>query len=88
MEQDDKEYLEYEVRTYRRAFKQPHHSLLRSEQFILKVVLKWCQRNVSMKRLLLDKNFTGAIETLKNDRYEKQLLRYFNFLDWLGNRRP
>jgi hypothetical protein len=88
MELDDKEYLEYEVRTYRRAFKQPHHSLLRSEQFILKVVLKWCQRNVSMKRLLLDKNFAGVIETLKNDRYEKQLLRYFNFLDWLGNRRP
>ena len=87
MEQQDKEYLEYEVRTYRRAFKQPDHALLQSEQFILKVVLKWCQRNVSLKRLSLDKDFMSTIETLKKDRYEKQLLRYFNFLDWLGNRK-
>ena len=75
-------HLEYEVRSYKRYFQQ-HTKLLKIEKLIFKII----KATAANKRLLLVKPeqrkiYNEAVK-LSTDRYEKQLLKYFDFTGWI-----
>ena len=80
-EKNEKEYLESELRSYKR-FSQKGKKLLQTE----KLVLHFIQAQISGKKMLLKtaqtKIYQGA-QQVAADRYEKGLLRYFDFAAWV-----
>jgi hypothetical protein len=76
-------HLEYEIRAYRRYFIQS--KLLRTE----KMVFKWLRAPAVKNRRSLTshqlKINNEELEAIRKDRYEEQLLRYFNFTEWAEN---
>jgi len=73
-------HLEYEIRSYKRYFGQAR--LLRTEKLLFKVLMS----STSNGRLRLMKNeqrkITNELGVVIKDRYELQLLKYFDFADW------
>lgn len=84
-EMGDTDYLEYEIRSYKRLFGKKH-PLLRSEKLLLKIILSrpHVKRN-SIPQLELKKIIRETKE-IAEDKYERQLLKYFDFCDWLIKR--
>lgn len=78
-ENGDTDYLEYEIRSYKRFFRKKH-SLLKTETLLLKFLLyprKKKPPQVYYKKIIAE------IGTLSNDKYEKQLLKYFDYPKWV-----
>lgn len=78
-EKGDREYLEYEIRGYKRFFG-GNNRLLKSEMVVLNFIKKWCERKNIKKKKRPDE-----LDELQKDRYERQLLRYFDFINWLDS---
>lgn len=82
-EKGDTEYLEYEIRSYKRVFSK-HGKLLRSEILILKIIDLFPDRKKNKRTAAQQTKMTKEISLLKTDRYENQLLKYFDFTEWIS----
>ncbi len=75
-------HLEYEIRSYKRYFAS---KLLKIERIIFRII----SSSAGNKRLLLMQNEKRKmllhLEDIKKDKYEQQLLKYFDFADWVMN---
>lgn len=82
-EKGDTEYINYEIRSYSRFFHRPQAPRLQTELLLLKLLPTL---PVPGKRFVLSpslKKQLSKIEQLQNDKYEQQLLRYFDFAGWM-----
>lgn len=80
-EKEELPHLEYEIRSYKRYF--TSSKLSRAEKLAFRIIAS----SAANKRLKLPdserkKIFTEA-EKIKTDRYEQQLLKYFDFTEWI-----
>lgn len=76
-------HLEYEIRSYKRYFAQM--KLLKTEKMLFRVI----SSSAANKRLRLLNNerrkIIQEIQLIVQDRYEQQLLKYFDFAEWTKN---
>ena len=79
------EYLDYEIRSYKRSI-QLKGKLLRTEKIIFKVVKFQPSRNNLKKNKLFWANMASVISGIEEDKYETQLLKYFDFIGWIKNK--
>ncbi|MBO9634351.1 MAG: hypothetical protein J7578_14645 [Chitinophagaceae bacterium] len=82
-EQGDTEYINYEIRSYTRFFHRPQEPRLQTEVLLLKLLQAL---PASGKRFTLPaamQKQMGKLDQLQQDKYEQQLLRYFDFADWM-----
>jgi hypothetical protein len=83
-EQGDQEFLGYETRSYKRFFHKQH--LLGTEKLILRHVSTWPDHRRKSVPQAHRERLKRDIEAVQSDKYEKQLLKYFDFADWIGRR--
>jgi hypothetical protein len=78
----DLEYLEYEIRSYKRTFKK-----MGKASFIEHLVLSVIKFDPHKKSNPVKSNYwkkvSGQIETIMESRYEKQILKYYDFAYWI-----
>lgn len=78
----NQEYLEYEIRSYKRAY-QKHGKLLKTEKLLFKVI----QLNPGSKTSKIKEPDSNKLVNMANeiqhDKYEMQLLKYFNYGQWV-----
>jgi hypothetical protein len=79
-EKRDIDYLEYELRSYKRFSRQGKKSL-RTEKLILKVIQQLSAQKA--KKISLTEPMLREIAGIKRDKYEKRLLKYFDFTEWV-----
>lgn len=78
----DMEFLNYEIRTYKRIFqKHPQGMLL--EKILLATISFDFKKSSSAKKALLWKKISHRIGNKPKDDYEEQLIKYFNFFNWI-----
>ncbi|HVV04876.1 MAG TPA: hypothetical protein VHC96_11680 [Puia sp.] len=81
-ENEDTDYLDYEIRSYKRLFRKGN-ALLGIESLLIKFITT--QPNKIRKRLPDNEHrqFLRRIDSISQDKYERQLLKYFDFAGWL-----
>jgi hypothetical protein len=84
-EQGDTDYLSYEIRTYTRFFKRDKRSLLKVEELVIR--LFQAKPIVERKAMpqVQEKKLRRLIAEIESDKYEQQLLAYFDFRRWAEN---
>jgi len=80
LEKKDVGYLEYEVRSYKRFSRQEKNSL-RTEKLVLKIIQQLSIQKT--KRIPLTGQILHDIAGIRQDKYEKRLLKYFDFTEWI-----
>jgi len=80
-QQGDLNYIEYEIRSYKRFFRK--QNALRSEKLLLKFLSAWPQEKRKRIPDIQFKKIKEEIIEIESDRYERQLLKYFDFCEWL-----
>ncbi len=81
-EQGDTDYLEYEIRSYRRFFRKKD-ALLQSENLLFKFIAAnpaHSQKRLPEKTVRL---FERELSQVTVDKYENHLLKYFDYLAWI-----
>ncbi|HEY4060737.1 MAG TPA: hypothetical protein VGM30_02495 [Puia sp.] len=81
-EKGDTGYLEYDIRSYKRLFGKQHR-ILRSEKLLLKFIQLRQDRKRSKLPDLQYRKLLKEMHTIAGDRYEKQLLKYFDLMEWI-----
>lgn len=81
-EKGDTDYLEYEIRSYKRFFRK-NHPLLKSETLLFKFILLWPDPRKKKIPQAFYNSISKEIQSLKTDKYEKQLLKYFDYTKWI-----
>ncbi len=82
VQQNDFDYLDSEIRSFDRSHKKKV-KLFRSEEIMLNVI-KLCSRQTDQqKRTRFIEEQIRTIQELKQDPYENQLLKTFDFIHWL-----
>jgi len=81
-ERGNNEYLDYEIRSYKRSF-QLKAKLTKTERMVFKVVSLRPGRNKSQKNKLLWTKLAPLISGIEKDKYEMQLRKYFDFTGWI-----
>ena len=76
------EYLDYEIRSYKRTYT-GNVKLLKTEKLIFKTISLHPDLNGEQKNRLLWKKITPLIGVIEKDKYENQLHKYFNFTQWV-----
>jgi len=84
-EKKDLEYLDYQIRSYKRVAQQKG-KLLQTETTVFKTVKIDPVKNFPRKNEILWKKIAPAITTIENDKYESQLRKYFDFTGWIKNK--
>jgi hypothetical protein len=80
-EKGDTDYIEYEIRSYKRFF--GRQQLLKSELLLFRFIKIWPDpKRKKMPELQL-KKMIQEFSVLQKDRYERQLLKYFDFTEWM-----
>lgn len=79
----DFDYLQYQIRSYTRYSKQ-QGGLTKTEKLVLKTIQLKPYNNSSPKNKLLFEKLKGSIDSIRNDKYEDQLIKYFDFVEWVG----
>lgn len=84
-EQGDADYLGYEIRTYTRFFKRDKRSLLKVEELVIR--LFQAKPIVERKAMpqVQEKKLRRLMAEIESDKYEQQLLAYFDFSKWVKN---
>jgi hypothetical protein len=83
-EQGDQEFLVYETRSYKRFFNR--QTLLGTEKLLLRHVSAWPDhRRRSVPQAQRERTLR-ELESIRSDRYEKQILKYFDFAGWVQRR--
>jgi len=80
-EQHNLEYLQYDIRSYKRTF-QYKGQLLKTEKLIFKIISLHPNGNGLMKNQVLWGKIKSSIPPIEADKYELQLQKYFDFLAW------
>jgi hypothetical protein len=80
VEKRDTDYLEYEIRSYRRFSRQGKNSL-QTERLVLKAVQ--LLSSGKGRKLMLDRKTLRGIQEIRQNKYEKRLLKYFDFTEWI-----
>lgn len=80
-EKNDLEYLDYEIRSYKRPF-QKKNKLLKTEKLVLKIISMNPDFNKSAKNNILWGKISPLVVSIEKDRYEKQILKYYDFVGW------
>lgn len=80
-ENRDLEYLDYEIRSYKRIFKGKIKPLL-LEKFIFKIVKIDPKLRSKSSSHLIWRGLQSQKDAILNNKYEQQILKYFNFLEW------
>lgn len=81
-EDGNEEYLNYEIRSYKRAY-HIHGKLLKTEKLLFKAIqLKPTSKKWKMKDSEYNK-IAVLIEEIQKDKYEMHLLKYFNYTNWV-----
>lgn len=81
-EENNLDYLDYEIRSYKRSF-QNKGKFLKTEKAVLKVISLHPNINKFQKNELLWKKLAPVVSAIEKDKYEKQLLKYFDFIEWI-----
>jgi hypothetical protein len=84
-ESNNFEFLDYEIRSYKRTF-QNKGSLLKTEKMIFKTIRLHPDINKPQKNEILWKKLTSAVTAIENDKFEMQLLKYFDFIGWIKDK--
>ena len=81
-EQKELEYLDYEIRSYKRSL-QGKQKLLKTERLIFKVIQLQPDLNHKRKNELLWTAKLAALHSdIQQDKFEQQLLKYYDFTQW------
>jgi hypothetical protein len=80
-EKKDFEYLDYEIRSYKRALK-GRHRLLEMEKLVFKVIRINPDFNNTHKNDLLWTSLKPLVQRAEGNKYELQLRKYFDFTGW------
>jgi len=83
-ESNNLEYLDYEIRSYKRSSKNKQ-KLLKTEIIIFKTVILHPAKNNLVKNKILWQKIAPSIKVIEKDKYEMQLLKYFDFISWIKN---
>lgn len=84
-ELNDLEYLEYEIRSYKRIFKKI--SKVSSIDQLLLSVIKFDPHTKSKPvKLNYLKKISDKIKMIQENRYEKQILKYYNYTGWIQSK--
>ncbi|WP_126972691.1 hypothetical protein [Gynurincola endophyticus] len=80
-EQGDNDYLEYEIRSYKRFYKNKK-SQLKSELMLLRLLANWSK--INRKNITTDavKKLNAEIKEIQSSPYEEQLLVYIDIPAW------
>ena len=84
-EMDNIDYLQYEIRAYKRAFHKRGRSFL-VEKLIFTIITLDPKRCSGPKKKIVWKKVKPQMAVILNDRYELQLLKYFDFCKWIRNK--
>lgn len=83
-ELNDFDYLDSEIRSFERSLLKKE-KLFRSEQIVINVMKQYSRQINPLKRNKFIEEQIPILQELKNDPYENQLLRSFDFIHWLEN---
>lgn len=78
------EYLDYDIRSYKRAI-QGRQKLLKTDKLVFKAIKLDPAFNGIRKNELLWKKLLPLFHAIEKDKYEQQLLKYFDFAGWVKN---
>ena len=78
-------YLDYEIRSYKRTF-QNKGKLLKTEKIIFKIVKLHSNLNTLSRNKVLLNKIAPDIINIGKDKFEMQLLKYFNFINWVKSK--
>ena len=78
-------YLDYEIRSYKRTF-QNKGKLLKTEKIIFKIVKLHPNLNTLSRNKVLLNKIAPDIINIGKDKFEMQLLKYFNFINWVKSK--
>ncbi|MFT3901896.1 MAG: hypothetical protein QM727_01915 [Niabella sp.] len=81
-QEKDYEYLEYAIRSYRRMY-YGKEKMLQTEKLVLRTIKDNPQNMFSYKRKNHWASISEIIKNIRTDFYEMQLLKYFDFTDWV-----
>ena len=84
-ESNDLEYLDYEIRSYKRAM-DSKMKLLKTEVIVFKAVKLHPDKNIARKNEIQWKLLLPTIKVIERDKYELQLGKYFDFIGWVKNK--
>jgi hypothetical protein len=83
-EQGDQQFIGYEIRSYKRFFKnQPQ---MRIERLLLRHISAWPDHRRKTVPQAQRERILSEIESIRSDKYEKQILKYFDFAEWIERR--
>lgn len=81
-ELDDMEYLEYEIRSYKRAFSKQGKAY-RIEKLVFNTIASDPKRRGNARKAVMRKKISTKLQEVSGDKRELQLLKYFDFGKWL-----
>jgi hypothetical protein len=76
-------HLEYEIRSYKRFFLQSRS--LKIEKLLFKIIASSSANRRIRLMPAAQRKILNELDSIKTDRYEQQLLRYFDFSVWTKN---
>lgn len=79
---NDTQYLEYEIRSYKRSFK-GSQVLFQTETLVLKVIKSNPDFNSFKKNETIWLSIEPTVQRIEKDKFEMQLLKYFDFIGWV-----
>lgn len=82
LELDNMDYLQYEIRAHKRLFGKQGKSF-DTEKLLFNLIVADPKRSSPAKMRQLGKKYLPRLESLKLDKHEQQILKHFNFCDWL-----
>ncbi|HWV69174.1 hypothetical protein [Chitinophaga sp.] len=84
-EANNLEYLDYEIRSFKRAF-QYSGVRLKVENMIFKTIKAYPKMNSTRKNELLWEKISPVLATIEKDKFEMQLRKYFDFTGWIKSK--
>ncbi|WP_142687756.1 hypothetical protein [Chitinophaga polysaccharea] len=84
-EANNMEYLDYEIRSFKRAF-QYSGVRLKVENMIFKTIKACPKMNAPKKNELLWEKISPVLMAIEKDKFEMQLRKYFDFTGWIKSK--
>ena len=81
-ELDDLSYLEYEIRSYKRAFSKQGKAY-RTEKLVFSLISTDARRRGNKWKADMVKKINLKLPEIRTDKREIQLLKYFDFCTWV-----
>lgn len=82
-EQGETIYLDYEIRAYTRFFKKDKRTLLKVEELVIRLFQAKPNRDRKAVPQVQEKKLRRLISEINSDKYEWQILNYFDFVEWV-----